>query len=180
MRLGQAVTEGLQWRWTPCVALIGSATVYALLMALVMPAQIGAEPSSGTSRVAALGESSPVENALSATRPPRGATPEPAFAPRAAEPRPTYTPPTPQVVMTAAPALTDERPAEMAPRSEPPPPPQPHVPDRPPEPVAEVEAEEEDAEEPSEPSEPADIAGARRPTLAGPLRMLPAPMLPRR
>jgi len=154
VRALKILTSFVSWRWTPCVALIGSSLLYVLIVVLVTPKSLsfGGPPSKAVNVIEGPEPTNAMTPSRGATRREPAATREaPAMVPA------TPLPPTPVAVPPPPPSPADE-PRRVEPA--PPPPPAPH------------------AAEPGEPDEephaaPPPPITARDRSLAAPLRMMP-------
>lgn len=153
MRALKILTSFVSWRWTPCVALIGSSLLYVLIVVLVTPKSLsfGGPPSKAVNVI----EGPEPTNAMT---PARGATRREPAATREAPAMVPATPPPPAPVAPPPPPSPADEPRRVEPA--PPPPPAPP------------------AGEPGEPDEephaaPPPPITARDRSLAAPLRMMP-------
>jgi len=178
MSAANFVERLLQWRWTPCVALVAGSTFYVLVAVVAVPEKLGGPIPDGARSSLSSMESTEQGNPLSATLrrpytppqydppPPVEATPPPAPPPMSApiyEPPPVAPPPelpSPPVVPPPAPIVPPpaavEEPAEEEEEM-----------------VDEEELEEEELEEEEDAPEPQAGAEPQDPRRAGTaLRML--------
>ncbi|MBI3203568.1 MAG: hypothetical protein HYZ29_18665 [Myxococcales bacterium] len=153
MRALKLLTSFVAWRWTPCVALIGSSLLYVLIVVLVTPKSLsfGGPPSKAVNVIEGPDPTNALAPARGASRREPTAPAPPAMAPVMAAP------PTPVAPLPPPPA-----PAEEVRRAEPPPPPTPT-------PAAPDPAEADD--EPH--AAPPPPINARDRALSAPLRMMP-------
>lgn len=150
-----------QWRWTPFFAIVGGTIVYVLLMALIVPTEIGSSKSSKARGVSVIkDESPPITANMGGTS--RAFPSRPPTLSRPSQPTPT-------LPAMAPPPPPMERPDPIPPPARevlPDPPPPPPMPP-PHEAEEEVEEEEEEEEQGAAPSPRPHRA------IAGALRMLP-------
>lgn len=166
----------VRWRWTPFFALVGGSLLYALVVILIVPSNIGRSTASKAEELVVVGDdSSPLSATVGASRTPRSTNPR-GFSP---PPRAPITPPAAPVrpfVPTPAPEPRSAPPPPPEPVVEPPPPPPEPPPPPPPPPAAEEEAEEEAEPEEEEQQGAAPIQARRN--IAGALRVLPPAATP--
>jgi hypothetical protein len=165
MRAVKLFKDIVEWRWTPCVAIIGSSLLYVLIAIIVVPSEIASTPpgkEAAAGRAVTVPEGMEPNNAFTGS-PRRPTAPPVVPPPPAPEAPPAMAPPPPP------PPEPPPPPAEEPAREEPPPPPP--APPPPPPQEEEVEEEAEPVPAPTAQVPPQTVEGRAR-FLAAPLRFM--------